>query len=81
MFCRYGYCILSLSIEQTNKRCRCVMPTRQQLAVVQSASQGSYTGAMVGYMPLLQCIRDLTVGLDPAQTENARYEHAHCIIY
>lgn len=44
--------------------------TRQQLAVVQRAPQGSHTGAVVRNVPLLQCIRNLTVGLDPAQREN-----------
>lgn len=41
--------------------------TRQQLAVVQRAAQGSHAGAVVGNVPLLQCIGNLTVGLDPAQ--------------
>lgn len=40
--------------------------TRQQLAVVQCASQGSYTGAVIRDVPFLQCIRNLTVGFDPA---------------
>lgn len=42
-----------------------VRPTRQQLAVVQCASQGSYTGTMVGYVPLLQSSGHLTVTLHP----------------
>lgn len=41
--------------------------TGQQLAVVQGAAQGSHAGAVVGDVPLLQCIGNLTVGLDPAQ--------------
>lgn len=44
-----------------------MFPTRQQLAVVQRASQGSYTGAVVRDVPLLQRIRNLTVGLDPGK--------------
>lgn len=47
-----------------------VLPTSQQLAVVQRASQSSHAGAVVRDVPLLQCIGNLTVRLDPAQTGN-----------
>ena len=52
---------------RAEKRGSWTRPTGQQLAVVQRAAQGSYTRAVVGDVPLLQCIRNLTVGLDPAQ--------------
>lgn len=49
--------------------------TRQQLVVIQRASERSHAGAVVRNVPLLQCIGDLTVGFDPAQIRQLMVMH------